>query len=38
MFGAHEVKPNGAQLFPKGSFNIDEKNANWGQGKKKQKL
>lgn len=37
MFAVHKVKPNEAQLLLKGRFNIDEKNANGGQEKKKFK-
>lgn len=35
MLDVHKVTPNEAQLLLKGRFNIDEKNANGGQGEKK---
>lgn len=36
MFGVHKAKPNEAHLLLKGKFNIDERNANAGQGRKKR--
>lgn len=37
MFCVHKAKPNELQLLLKERFNIDEKNANGGQEKKKFK-